>query len=67
VRIVRERATGHVFAMKKLKKSEMVRRGQARGPAQVPRGAPVRRCGAGARLALRLHNASAALCHLLSR
>ena len=29
---MRERATGNVFAMKKLKKSEMVRRGQARGP-----------------------------------
>ena len=28
VRICRERATGKVFAMKKLKKSEMVRRGQ---------------------------------------
>jgi hypothetical protein len=30
VRLVREKASGHVFAMKKLKKSEMVRRGQAR-------------------------------------
>jgi hypothetical protein len=30
VRLVRELATGHIFAMKKLKKSEMVRRGQAR-------------------------------------
>ncbi|GAU25816.1 hypothetical protein TSUD_30800 [Trifolium subterraneum] len=28
VRICREKATGHVYAMKKLKKSEMVRRGQ---------------------------------------
>jgi serine/threonine kinase 38 len=28
VRICRERATGKIFAMKKLQKSEMVRRGQ---------------------------------------
>lgn len=28
VRICREKATGHVYAMKKLKKSEMLRRGQ---------------------------------------
>ena len=28
MRLVREKATGAVFAMKKLKKSEMVRRGQ---------------------------------------
>jgi hypothetical protein len=31
VRIVRERATGKVMAMKKLKKAEMLRRGQVRG------------------------------------
>lgn len=28
VRVCREKNTGHVFAMKKLKKSEMLRRGQ---------------------------------------
>ena len=28
VRVCREKATGHVYAMKKLKKSEMLRRGQ---------------------------------------
>lgn len=28
VRICREKTTGHVYAMKKLKKSEMLRRGQ---------------------------------------
>lgn len=28
VRVVKEKTTGHVFAMKKLKKSEMLRRGQ---------------------------------------
>lgn len=28
VRVCREKSTGHVYAMKKLKKSEMLRRGQ---------------------------------------
>jgi len=28
VRVCREKTTGHVYAMKKLKKSEMLRRGQ---------------------------------------
>lgn len=28
VRLCREKTTGHVYAMKKLKKSEMLRRGQ---------------------------------------
>ena len=28
VRLCREKSTGHVYAMKKLKKSEMLRRGQ---------------------------------------
>ncbi|KAF8401915.1 hypothetical protein HHK36_012866 [Tetracentron sinense] len=31
VRVCREKATGHVYAMKKLKKSEMLRRGQLKG------------------------------------
>jgi len=31
VRICREKSTGHVYAMKKLKKSEMLRRGQVCG------------------------------------
>lgn len=30
VRVCREKTTGHVYAMKKLKKSEMLRRGQVR-------------------------------------
>jgi len=38
---VRERATGNVFAMKKLKKSEMVRRGQARALPGCSNGAPL--------------------------
>lgn len=43
VRIVRERATGNVFAMKKLKKSEMVRRGQARASSSLPLAPPLPR------------------------
>ena len=35
VRIVKEKNTGKIMAMKKLKKSEMLRRGQVRGGAHT--------------------------------
>jgi len=45
VRLCRERATGNIFAMKKLRKDEMLRRGQVRCPPQ--QGSEHMDCGRG--------------------